>query len=347
MADKISVSVSDIYGLSPVGSLDSTVGDTLFGFNHRQTPSPVSINQDRYGFTFFTRPQLNMVSENICMDRHFNPLLTNNIASIQRAIRAYLDPRWNQDGNECSFVDSQNIFIPLLTNHLTDISGWPDITLETFDAKEGAYKETFSYADSVSDIFSSYTLTANFRNMIGDPISRLFEFWVRYISCVTEGTMVPYADYMMRNIVDYQTRIYRLVMDKTNTYVQKIAACGVAYPIGISTGKSFDFSNEMPMNLTNNEISIQFKTVGAMYNDVLLIHQFNKAVSIGCLGMRSGSFAAIMQKIPYSALSIFNGIGYPRINPTTYELEWYVTKMDYSRVIGSYTSTLKALGYDV
>lgn len=33
--------------------------------------------------------------------------------------------------------------------------------------------------------------------------------------------------------------------------------------------------------------------------------------------------------LPKSVYTIFNGLGVPRINPDTYEMEWWVTNKDY------------------
>ena len=50
-----------------------------------------------------------------------------------------------------------------------------------------------------------------------------------------------------------------------------------------------------------------------------------------------------MQKIPREFLSVFNNRGYPRIDPFTFELEWYVRKADYDARIGSFQQLDKLL----
>ncbi|MGZ7196756.1 hypothetical protein ACXWOC_11260, partial [Streptococcus pyogenes] len=49
------------------------------------------INKTHYGYVFFTRPQLNMQTNNIKHVRNLLPLLTTQDKSIHRAIRCYLD----------------------------------------------------------------------------------------------------------------------------------------------------------------------------------------------------------------------------------------------------------------
>lgn len=347
MTEKIDASINDVFKTTPVGSVDGAIGNAFYGINHRQTQSPVPINQDTFGLTFFTRPQLNLVSENIRAERRFIPLLTNNSASIPRIIRAYLDPRLNNDGLNCPFVDPKNPFIPILTNHLISMSGWPDVTAETFTSKPGAYKEVYSMVDGTSRIYGAYNITASFRNMIGDPITTLFDTWTSYQNNVMEGTMVPYPDLLVANEIDYNTRIWRLVLDKTKTFVQKIAACGAAFPISVPMAKAFDFQTDKPLNETNNEIQVQFQCIGATYNDPILVYEFNKLAGIFNPDMRNGKRPANMQKVPFSALQIFNGTGYSRIDPDTMELEWYVPKIDYVRVMEAYVKQLDAVGIEM
>jgi len=86
----------------------------------------------------------------------------------------------------------------------------------------------------------------------------------------------------------------------------------------------------------NQEIQIQFRCMGACYQDDIIVHEFNKTVGIFNPGMRKEYVGTSMQKVPYNALQIFNNQGYPRIDPDTYELEWYVSKANYNRVMNAY-----------
>jgi hypothetical protein len=344
----LNTTLNDVFKSTPMGAIDNSIGNAFYGINHRQQPSAVPINKDSFGLTFFTRPQLNLSTPNIRSDRRFIPLLTNLDTSIQRIIRCYLDPRLNNVGNasekefSCKFVDNKNAFIPLLTNHLNSCSGWPDIALDTYTSKPGAYKEVYSQVDSVSDIYSAYDITATFRNMVADPITSMFFIWTLYQSLVFQGILVPYPDFIIKNEIDYNTRIYRLVLDPTRKYIQKIGCCGAAYPVGVPMGAAFNFENDKPINMSNNEIQITFKCLGACYQDDIIIHEFNKTVGIFNSDMRESTYKG-MKKIPLEALNSFNNRGYPRINIDTYELEWYVSQEDYKNTMDSYTRHLTAL----
>lgn len=357
----VNVSLDDLSQNSAVGSLSNAMTNNVYGFNHRQTPLAIPINKDHFGFTFFTRPQLNMQTMNIRNLRLMMPLVNAGELSYQRVIRCSLDPRLLEEyGNDdesndtidrrmtCPLVDNKQAFFPMLTNHLVSISGWQDITVPTYTGKEGMYKEGFSMVDGITQNYTTYDITATFRNSRGDPITSLFYFWSHYMSSVFEGTLVPYLDFIAQNEIDYNTRIYRIVLDSSKKYVQRIAATGAAFPIAVPIGGVFDYSNQKPYNDVNSEIAIPFRCMGAIYNDEILIWAFNKVVETFNTDMREGLRTSRMVKIPNDAyLEIFNNRGYPRINLKTYEFEWYVSKDTWDSRLNAYKNFATELGISV
>lgn len=338
--------------------------NNAYGINHRQTPLPIPINKDHYGLTFFTRPQLNFQGANLRQSRLLHPLLTTVEKSWQRFIRCTLDPRLaagykSPDGNalekgggskgiSCPFVDPEMAFIPILTNSLVTISGWKDIVVPVYTTKAGQYREEYNMVDGVTVDYSAYDLTATFRNLRGDPITSLFFMWSHYMSLVHEGTLVPYPDFIVANELDYCTRIYRLVLDSSKTKVQRIAACGASFPTAAPMGGYFDYSRDKPYNDANAEINIPFKATGFICQDDILIRSFNQTTAYFQPGMRPDQQEAdenfspyskpssTMTKIPSALLAVFNNRGYPRIDPETYELEWYVKTEDYVRKLEAF-----------
>lgn len=318
-------------GGSGIGNLSTAIGDSFYGINHRQQPYAVPINRDVFGLTFFTRPLLNLSSKNIRVNRKLSPLLSANPESIQRIIRCTLDPRLAaRDSISSPLVDPQQAFIPILTNNLLSMSGWPDQATPIYQSSEGVYKETFGMVDGIVDNYSSYEISASFRNMPGDPITGLFHYWQQYMSSVFVGTMIPYPDLLIENEIDYQTRIYRLVLDWSKQKVQKIAACGAAIVSGVPNGAAFNFESDRPLNNANDQISISFRCFGAMYQDDILITEFNAVVAMFCDLMTDRLRPTNMVHVPVAFLEVFNSRGYPRINPANYNLEWWVTKEDYA-----------------
>lgn len=343
----------------------SHITNNAYGINHRQTPLPIPMNKDHYGLTFFTRPQLNLQGANLRQKRIMHPLLTTINRSWQRFIRCTLDPRLaagytGGDGValekgsggkpvDCDFVDPEMAFIPILTNNLITISGWKDIVVPTFTSKSGQYREEFSMADGITVDYTAYDLTATWRNLRGDPITNMFYYWSHYQSLVYEGSLVPYPDFIVNNELDYCTRIYRLVLDPSKTKVQRIAACGAAFPTAVPMAGNFDFSRDKPYNDVNAEISVPFRAMGFICQDDILIKAFNQTVAIFNPSMAPdqstssgsdydpyGKPSSKMTQVPQALLTIFNNRGYPRIDPETYELQWYVKTEDYAAKLAAF-----------
>lgn len=354
-ASKIDTTLNEVLKTTPSGDVDRAIGATFYGINHRQQPNPVPINRDMIGLTFFTRPQLNLSRENVRAERSLIPLLTNAGSTIPNMVRHYLDPRLSVDDltSNCPMVDNQNPFIPLLTNHMLSCTGWPDPMLDVYTSKPGVYKEVFQFVDSAPNDKQSFSLSLSFRNMEGDPITELFRVWYTYMHSVFRGTMVPYPDFMILNEIDYQTRVYRLILDKNRNTVQKIGCCGVAFPVTLPLGAAFNVGDvQKPLTGENDQISMQLNAVGFRYQDDLVLHDFNDAVGIFNPAMRSKYFVRdkngitrnmFMQKIPPEALFLFNNSGYPRIDPYARTLDWYAPIGLYAQVINNYNRHIAAL----
>lgn len=339
--------VDDLLSRSPIGNPGTAITESLYGLNHRSLANSIPINKDYYGLTFFTKPDLRLDQANCLKLRKFSPLLTPRENSLPRAIRAMLDFRHSSHNEEsylCGLIDPKQIFIPVLTNTLVSLSGWEDIQLPTYSSEAGVYGEQFSFADGITEIYRCFDLTATFRNVPGDPITSLFYYWVLYAAAVYEGTLTPYADNAAQNTIDYQTRIFRVVLDSTKRFVQKIACTGAAFPINVPLGAAFNYDTDSVIN-RNDQISITFRGIGAEYLDDIIIHDFNLLVCVGNADMyddqRKG---AGLVKVPYEYIYLFNHQGYPRINPSTFELEWWVYETTFKSMTGESGTNLVEFG---
>jgi hypothetical protein len=356
----ISSSIDQMLESLPVGSIAKALGNNMFGINFRQTGNVTPRSKDYYGFTFFTRPQLNLTRLNISNYRGFYNLLTDNKLSYQAFTRLTLDPRLgNNDNLKCPFVDNQNPFISILTNNIVSLSGWPDLAVPTYTSESGQYGEEHSFVDGVTNHFESFDIDITFKNTKGNPLIYFFYIWIKYESLVFEGILNPYLDMITENEIDYNTRIYRIILDQQKRYVTYIAATGASFPINVPTGNLFDYNIDTPFNTRNSEINIRFRSLGfTAFEDILKL-EFNKTLAIfnteirkilnSDLGDSSDDFKArddgmIVYRIPnchyvkiphYLAMSmdtnIFNNSffnvnhrAYPYINLITNELEWWV-----------------------
>ena len=332
-----------------IGSLDAAQALLYQGINHRGIGNPVPRNTDNVGITFFTRPRLNLSYDNLAMDRTLSTLLVDNEKSIQQIVRAYLDPdrqagigvisRAGDEVIKSAFVDPKNPFITLFTNTITSLSGWPDVVVDTYSSKEGVFKEAWSMVDGNTKLYGLFDLTANFQNPAGDPISLLLNVWTRYASMVYLDEVYPYSDSIVENEIDYQTRIYRLVLDPSRRYVQKIAACGAAFPTVNPLGAAFNYDANRHFTGENDEVSVTFRCIGAEYNDPITIKEFNNVVVMFNPNMKLSNLnkkGSNMIQIPPEFILPMNNYGYPRIDPLTFELQWWLDKTTYNSLIPSW-----------
>ena len=135
---------------SHTGSVRKAASNMLYGLDAIEANPPVGYNRDYKGFTFFTRPLLNLSTLNVANNRDMIDLLTTNERSINRYVRMMLDPRLAVDkklgGSEltCPLVDNKQAFIPILSNNLVSISGFPDLNLPTYTSDEGIRREQWT-----------------------------------------------------------------------------------------------------------------------------------------------------------------------------------------------------------
>lgn len=345
--------------LLPVGSLDKALSNNLYGINHRGYRGILPENRDTYGYVFFTRPQLNLSAVNLRNVRKMYSLLTRNEKTIHRYVRNMLDPRLAISNSKpikgmeqfynpadfmsssvqeaqllmlekitCPMVDENQGFIPILTNLIKKCDNWPDEVLPTFTSKEGVRREQWSIADGALDIYEVWDMNTTFKNIKDEPLILLFQTWLRYMSNVYEGMLSPYFDFIAENEIDYMTRIFRIVLDESKTFVKKMASTAAAYPINVPNGQFFDFDDTTKYNDSTKDISIRFKCHGVEYNDDILIKEFN---DVNCIF--NSDYAkyvynrneSSLVEVPFNMLQYFNHRGYPYIDPETLQLKWLVS----------------------
>ena len=262
----------------------------------------------------------------------------NELDDIEKVISFLRKQSQKADIDVCPLVDPYLGFIPVLSNNLISLSGWPDIAMSSYTSDQGHKREQWIMMDSAYEYLEAFTLSATFRNTRDEPILLMFQMWELYMAQVFEGMMMPYMDMIVNNEMDYNTRIYRLVLDETKRFVKKTAACGAAFPISVPTGKFFDYSSDEPYNESTKEIDISFQCVGADYNDYITINEFNWVSGMFNNNVRSllkNGDSAHMVKIPRSIANLLNHRGYPIINPATLELQWWIniSSLDLQRIL--------------
>lgn len=328
----ITTKVDSVLATSAVGSIERAMGNAMLGFNHRSQYSPIAPNKDYYGLTFFTRPDLNLTTNNLRAHRIMNALNNTAPESMQRFIRATLDPSLisRQPGLAATFADNRHAFIPILTNSLISISGWPDMAAYEYTTPQGMAKEEMSWVDGPMVMNGRYSLSASFRNMRNNPVLQMIYYWMHYSALVYMGVLVPYPKNAMEMRIDYQSRIYRLIMDETKRYVTAIACCGAAYPVSCPIGALFNYESDRPINQNLDQFTINFSATVFYALDPIIVDMFNRTVVKQCPTMAPKTRATHFKQIPYTELENFNFAGFPYINDTNMELTWWIDISDYN-----------------
>lgn len=333
-----------------LGAVYTAATRAFRGINHFNTGAALPANYDLHGYTFFTRPRMKLTDQNLLLDRTLLLLANEDPLTIPRAVRAYLDPIGSgspvgftvpdsslpKNKYTCPLVDPLFPFISILSNSLTSLTGWPDISVDTYTEQQGIQREQWSMYDGIAKYYGAFDLNATYINMRGDPLGLLFHEWVTYGTMAKyDENLIPWIDSILDREKDYESRIYRLIMDPTKTYVQKIACTGASFPTASNTGASFDYDANKPVNQKQDTISMSWKCQGAMYYDPYTAVAFNITVVDFNPNMFPPNRARLYTKIPVFYRKHFKDEGYPWINLATSELEWYVPNERFKEVMES------------
>lgn len=275
----------------------------FFSAIDRLHASPLPMNHQVHGLTFFSRPRLCLQSSNLRADPAMVPLDTRNIHSTAFAIRALLDTNLHRVRigraeenpyytlvNECPIHDPQNPFLVPLVNSYESVSGFPDLSLTVGSTDGGYYGEAQSVvdADDVMGARGNYTLNLTFRDVQGGPILSLFNYWIRYIHNVRYNVMRAYADDIDTLRMNYTVSIYSFVMEPGTPYIRHYVKCTGCFPTALPIGGVFnkqqgDFSIEAA-----KKISIPFTVNVVEYDIYPILYDFNRLVERYCPTINKG-----------------------------------------------------------
>jgi hypothetical protein len=339
--------LDDYLARSNIGDIGRAISNNIYGINHRQTPLPIPSNRTHSGFVFVTRPQLNLSDDNLKNIRELTGYLNTKPDSYERAIRCLLDPKLMKGANglECPLIDNEMAFLPFITNTFKSDSGYPDRRMDTYSTKEGNYRESHTMPDGIVRIYSTYDLDITLQNNHGNFPIKFFDLWLLYMEMIRTGKMVGYPGYIVKNLMEYTCRVYRFTLDRSKRYVEMSYCSGWSFPVNNPIGGLLTKSSDKALNEENTDVTFQFKSTGAIYNDPITTYNFNKTVGIFKRAMRDDMRDTYMMKIPYNALELFNNRGYPYIDPETHELAWYIDKNYYAERLNSMAKIDIAPGY--
>lgn len=308
-----------------VGNPDNQIA-SFFSRIDRFDASMVPPNQEYTGFTFITRPRLNLSLTNLVADDRFSAMRTSETGSYPFAIRCLLDTEFakrHPDAGNCPLFDPNNAFNTLLINACKSISGFVDPVIETETTTGGFFSEDQTYVIGTDRLAKTYDLQCQFRDIPGGPVSAMMDYWCQYEGNLQDGTMVQYGDAIDANRLDYTVSIYRLVTDRTRRFITRWAKCTGCFPVNAPTGVPFNKSAGESMIDAAREFSINFKCNRIEYNRPIILAEFNTLVRRYAGWDSSKGNKGMKNKVAFNPRRVENnfvGLPYIRIGKRGYEL---------------------------
>lgn len=258
-------------------------------------------NTLNYGFTFITRPRLNLSSGNLSAAPYFASLKATEPNSVPFMIRVLLDTVMNNpsrtylsEADSTSFsevvelnnlaqksalIDVKNPFLVPLCNGLKAISGWPDFTIETETTEGDFHSGDFTYAKGSDMLNRATELSLEFRDIQGGIVIALIYYWVLYIAYQAKGVMVAYPDDIYEQRLNYTVSIYRFVTDPTRRYVLWWSKATGCFPKSVPVGALFNVNQGEVAITSAANYSVPFTANKIEYNNPGILYDFNTLVA--------------------------------------------------------------------
>lgn len=355
-----------------VGSVDRSVTVSLRGLRTTSKRVVTHGSKDNHGYVFVTRPQLNLSTPNILGNRGFYPLLNTDPYSVSAWIRSVLDPRWGLVGdavtsgatgtgkldfdpyynsvtgvkngyvtNAKSLVaDPRSAFINVISNNIVTLTGFPDIQMPTFTSQEGRVGQVWQQIDGHHNLNQPVELSFTIRDMTSSPIFHLLRVLSLYPGATYQGIMSPYADFISEDTIDYNVRVFRILLASDNRRVSSIASTYPGFVQGVTAGPRYDYDLQKPYEDTM-DTNYRMTFPGVEYEDPALVDDFNGLVMDANPNMRKDK--ASMTKLSVNQYGDFTYEAlYPFINYQTLEFEWWCPTIQYEYVLARLTATRPA-----
>jgi hypothetical protein len=280
------------------------------------------------GFVFVTRPRCNMMSSNIKADRVLALLNTLDPQTVNAAIRHMLDTELNKvyPGRiiydvDMSMFNPENPFIPVLTNNLDTLSGWPDVVVETESTEGGFYGENITYPKGHDQLSRDYELSATFKDMQGNLLAMLLMMWNRWIWTTCLGLTSLYRRDIIKRRMGFSSSIYRFVLDSGKKSIVKWAKATGCYPKIMPIGSFFNYDRNNHAFEPIRDISTSFVVAGKVdYMDPIVLLEFNTLVKRYCPNIES---YVILNREEQQEYGIY-AIPYINLTDGSNELQWRV-----------------------
>ena len=254
-------------------------------FNKSFTPGAA---RELRGFTFITRPHLNLTNRNLAHISRLTHLLQADNTSVSMYIRQMLDTTYAEKyggvgGTRfCPLLDSRNPFNVLLCNALVSINGFPDPDLTTESTSGGFFSEQQTNVIGYNRLAKGQDLQLEFKDYEGGIVLAMHDVWCQYAGYIADGQMMQYLDDIEDNIMGYTVSIYRFVTDHTGRFITRWAKATGCYPKLYPTGTPFNVNEGEQVLSAVKRFTIPYWAHHFDYNNPEILMDFRKLVKRYC-----------------------------------------------------------------
>lgn len=306
----------------------ATFQDSLFGFDSIRNTLYMP-ETEGHGFTFITRPKLNLSTPSVRSDRILSLLDTEDAQSVAFLIRASLDTKFKKLNNiavsKSQFFNPLSPFITILSNRLLSLNGWPDPTIDVETTEGGFFSESITYPKGHDQLTRNYDIAATFSDIQGSVVHNIFMIWLRWIHLATRGRVTAYVEDINARRMCFTSSIYRFVMDPSNRFITKWAKATGCFPRSVPSGAYFNYDSNANHVDTAMNLSVPITVAGKVeYMDPIILKEFNMLMEKAAPSVASDSPAHDQLRL----LLNFRCLPYIDISNGTNELQWMYNSGD-------------------
>ena len=290
--------LEESYRLMGLGSRN-TLTQTFLTKLNRTGAIVTPLNSLNYGFTFITRPRLNLGVGNLVQHPILSTLgvdtdsSTLDPTSVSFMMRALMDTRlcrgdpirgvplddealnFSAVARKSPLIDVHNPFFVPLCNGLTGISGFPDFNLREETTEGDFHSGDFTWLKGGDMNNATQELSLEFRDIQGSIILSCFYYWCVYMALQAKGVVRAYDDDIYEQRLNYTVSIYRFVMDPSRTQILWWAKATGCFPKSAPVGAIFNVSQGENMISSAQKFSIPFAANDVKVNDPGALFDFN------------------------------------------------------------------------
>lgn len=294
------------------------------------------LSDNTIGLALVTRPQLNLSDDNVSKSEKLVSLYGCTQNSFAGYIRGLLDEKWAA-GNPGIILDNKMPFIVPLTQFLKTSNGFNDLQLSINTSEPGLRSQVYQRVASKLEFNEVFTMNQTYYNPKPSLIQAIFQYWEDYISEVVSGDrqVSPRDWYLMSNRIDYDCRIYHLIMNKDSLFLEHIFATVQSIPTTYPAGAiaAIDNTQNTVRGEGQDDFTVQFSSAAQRQDEFGLIQAFNEHSFLYNPNIKPATRNQFYRELETSEYIAYNYAAYPLLLPraidknrTGIKLTWWVAK---------------------